>query len=358
MSQCFQITLTPVERKLDVEPGESILSAALRQGVAMPHGCRDGACGSCKSRLLSGRVLHGAYQSRALSPAEAEAGQILPCVAQPQSDCAIEVRELPQAPPHRVVKTPVRVQHIERATADVIVLTVQLPRALEFGFRAGQYIEFALNEGARRRYSIANSPQRLGRPALLELHLRHMPGGRFTDHAFGAMKSGELLRMEGPYGSFQLRAEDPAPIVLLASGTGFAPIKALIEQLEDGADERAVILYWGGRRAADLYRRDWCEAALHRLPRLRFVPVLSEPAPGDAWTGRTGFVHEAVMADFPDLSAHQVYACGAPLMVEAARRDFTSRCGLSPERFYADSFVSEADKARQAVAPAIDLTPA
>lgn len=355
MSQCFQITLMPAARKLDADPGETILSAALRQGIALPHGCRDGVCGSCKSRLLSGRVLHGDHTPRALSPAEAEAGQILPCVARPQSDCTLDVQELPPMPLHRVAKTPVRVQQMERAAADVIVLTVQLPAALEFGFAAGQYVEFTVRDGAKRRYSIANAPGRLGDPKRLELHVRHMPGGKFTDYAFGAMKAGDILRMEGPFGSFQLHPDDPGPIVMLASGTGFAPIKALLEQLEDNTDARRVDLYWGGRRAADLYRRAWCEAALYRHPQLRFIPVLSEPE--NDWTGRTGFVHEALMADLPDLSAHRVYACGAPLMVEAARRDFTAHCGLPFQNFHADSFVSEADKAREeavaALAPAL-----
>lgn len=346
MSQRFQITLMPAERTLDAEPGESILSAALRQGVNLPHGCRDGVCGSCKSQLLSGHVVHGEHAARALSAAEAQAGKILPCVARPQSDCTLDVQELPPMPLHRVVKTPVRVQQMERVAADVVVLTVQLPATLEFGFAAGQYVEFTLRDGARRCYSIANSPQRLGDPRRIELHVRHMPGGKFTDHAFGAMKAGDILRMEGPHGSFQLHPDDTGPIVMLASGTGFAPIKALLEQLEDNADQRPVNLYWGGRRAADLYRRDWCEAALYRHPRLRFIPVLSEP--GDNWTGRTGFVHDAVMADLPDLSAYRVYACGAPLMVDAARRDFTAHCRLAPQNFHADSFVSEADKAREA----------
>ena len=179
----------------------------------------------------------------------------------------------------------------------------------------------------------------------MELHLRHMPGGLFTDHVFGAMKAKDILRLEGPFGSFYLREDSTKPIILLASGTGLAPIKALVEQMQIKASIRPVTLYWGCRSRADLYLHDWAVQADMDMPNLRYVPVLSEPHADDAWSGRRGLVHEAVMADWPDLSAHQVYACGAPLMVEAAQRDFIARCGLPADEFFADAFTSAADKA-------------
>ena len=191
---------------------------------------------------------------------------------------------------------------------------------------------------------MANAPHDLGSPPSIELHIRHMPGGRFTDHVFGAMKPRDILRVEGPFGSFFLRDDSTKPIVLLASGTGFAPIKAIIEHMRMKGSNRQAVLYWGCRRKADLYLNDWCERAAAEMPNLRYVPVLSEPAAEDAWSGRVGFVHEAVMADLPDLSGHQVYACGAPVMVDSAQRDFVQRCGLPAEEFYADAFTSEADK--------------
>jgi CDP-4-dehydro-6-deoxyglucose reductase len=171
-----------------------------------------------------------------------------------------------------------------------------------------------------------------------------MSGGKFTDHVFGAMKEKEILRVEGPLGSFFLREDSDAPIVLLASGTGFAPIKAIVEHMRAKGQARPAVLYWGCRRRADLYLHDWAVEAAAALPWLRYVPVLSEPAPEDAWSGRTGLVHQAVMADLPDLSGHQVYACGAPVMVESAQRDFVARCGLPEEQFFADSFTSEREK--------------
>ena len=171
-----------------------------------------------------------------------------------------------------------------------------------------------------------------------------MAGGKFTDHVFGAMKEKEILRMEGPFGSFCLREDSDKPIVLLASGTGFAPIKALIEHMQFKGATRPATLYWGCRSRADLYMHRWVETLAATWPTLRYVPVLSEPKADDHWTGRTGFVHRAVMEDLPDLSRHQVYACGVPVMVDSAKRDFVARCGLPEDEFIADAFTSEADK--------------
>ncbi|MFY8118089.1 MAG: CDP-6-deoxy-delta-3,4-glucoseen reductase [Roseateles sp.] len=340
----FQVTVQPSGRVFEVEREETLLGAAIRQGVGLPYGCKDGACGSCKSRLLEGRVIHGAHQPKTLTPEEEAAGFVLTCCATPQTDCSLEARTVPGAGEFPVLKLPSRVLSLDKPAADVAVLRLQLPANQNFQFHAGQYVEFILRDGARRSYSMANAPHNLGTPAAIELHIRHMPGGKFTDHVFGAMKEKDILRMEGPFGSFFLREDSDKPIVLLASGTGFAPIKAIIERIEHLGLSRPVTLYWGCRSQADLYLHDWALQAAARLPQLRYVPVLSEPKAEDGWTGRTGFVHQAVMADFPDLSGHQVYACGAPIMVESAQRDFVARCQLPAEEFYADAFTSEADK--------------
>jgi CDP-4-dehydro-6-deoxyglucose reductase, E3 len=338
----FKVTVQPSGRTFEVARDEAVLPAAIRQGVGLPYGCRDGACGSCKSKLLEGRVIHGAHQQKALSAAEEEAGFILTCCATPQTDLVVEARTVPGAGEFALLKMPCRVTSITRAAPDVAILKLQLPANVAFQYHAGQYVEFILRDGARRSYSMANAPHLA--EGGIELHLRHMPGGKFTDHVFGAMKERDILRLEGPFGSFFLREASTKPIVLLASGTGFAPIKAIIEQLRFKGSERDTVLYWGCRSRADLYLHDWALAAAAEMPRLRYIPVLSEPRPEDAWTGRTGLVHQAVMADLPDLSAHQVYACGAPIMVDSAQRDFVARCGLPAEEFYADSFTSEADK--------------
>jgi len=336
----FTVTVQPSGRQFEVARDEVMLPAAIRQGIGLPYGCKDGACGSCKSRLLEGRVIHGAHQLKALSADEEAAGLILSCCATPQTDCVIESRQVTAADQFPVLKMPTRVMSIQRPAADVAVLKLQLPANQSFQYHAGQYVEFILRDGARRSYSMASAPELA--QGVMELHIRHMPGGRFTDHVFGAMKEKEILRMEGPFGTFFLREDSPKPVVMLASGTGFAPIKALIEHMEAKGLTRPTVLYWGARKAADLYLRDWTEAAVARLPWLRFVPVLSEPDAG--WDGRTGFVHQAVMVDLPDLSGHQVYACGAPVMVQSAQRDFVAACGLPEEEFFADAFTSEADK--------------
>ena len=340
----FQVTVQPAALSFTVDSDEAILPAAIRQGVGLPYGCRDGACGSCKSRLIAGRVIHGAHQLKALSVAEEEAGFILTCCATPQSDCVVEARSVPGAGEFPVLKMPSRVLSLDKPSHDVAVLKLQLPANQNLQYRAGQYVEFILRDGARRSYSMANAPHALGSSPAIELHVRHMPGGKFTDHVFSTLKEKDILRMEGPFGSFFLREDSDKPMILLASGTGFAPIKAIVQQLQHKGIQRPVVLYWGCRRKADLYQHDWCLQAADEMPQLRYVPVLSEPTADDAWTGRTGFVHQAVMADFPDLSAHQVYACGAPVMVESAQRDFVERCGLPAGEFYADSFTSEADK--------------
>jgi CDP-4-dehydro-6-deoxyglucose reductase len=340
----FTVTLQPSGRSFSVDRDEPILAAAIRQGVGLPYGCKDGACGSCKCRLLEGRVIHGAHQAKALSAEEEAAGLTLTCQAAPQTDVVLEVRTVPGAGEFAIRKMPCRVMRIERPAADVAILHLQLPANDPLRYHAGQYVEFLLAGGARRSYSMANAPHTQGDKPAIELHVRHLPGGLFTDHVFGAMKEKEILRIEGPFGSFFLREDSDKPMVLLASGTGFAPIKAILEHLEWKRSQRPAVLYWGCRTRADLYLHDWAEAAAARLPNLRYVPVLSEPRDDDAWRGRTGLVHHAVMQDLPDLSRHQVYACGAPIMVESAQRDFVARCALPADEFYADAFTSEADK--------------
>ena len=344
----FKVSVQPAGVSFEVARDEAILAAAIRSGIGLPYGCRDGACGSCKSRLVEGRVLHGAHQAKALSAAEEQDGWILTCCATPQTDCVVQARTVAGAGEYPPLKMPARVATLTRAAPDVMVMRLQLPATMAFKYRAGQYVEFILRDGSRRSYSMATAPEQLGDPPLIELHLRHMPGGKFTDHLFAAMKERDILRLEGPFGSFFLRDDsaDPVqrPIVFLASGTGLAPIKAIVEHLRAQGMARPAVLYWGCRSQADLYQHEWATAAAAAMPGLRYVPVLSEPRAEDDWRGRMGLVHQAVMADLPDLSGHQVYACGAPVMVEAARRDFSDRCGLPPEAFFADSFTSEADK--------------
>ncbi len=340
----FTVTVQPSGRQFNAMDQETLLAAGIRQGIGLPYGCKDGACGSCKCRLIEGTVVHGPHQSKALSADEEAAGFILTCCGVPQGDVVIESRQVTEVGAFPIKKMPARVSSLERASHDVIVMKLQLPASDTFQYRAGQYVEFILRDGDRRSYSMANAPHTQAEAPVLELHLRHMPGGKFTDHVFTNMKEKEILRIEGPFGSFFLREESERPMVLLASGTGFAPIKAIIEHMRFKGIQRPATLYWGGRRPADLYQQAWIEAQLAALPNLRYVPVVSDALPEDSWTGRTGFVHRAVLEDQPDLSGFEVYACGAPIVVESARRDYVA-AGLAEELFYADSFTSAADKA-------------
>lgn len=341
-STAFQVRIEPSGREFEVHPGETLLAAGIAQGIAMPYGCKDGACSSCKCKKLSGSVLQGPHQAKALSDEEEAQGFVLTCCASALSDVVLESRQVTAADAFAIKKLPTRVTSLTKVSDDVMLLKLQMPASEVFGYHAGQYIEFLLRDGVRRSYSMANAPhlQHEG----LELHIRHMPGGLFTDQVFGTMKLRDILRVEGPYGSFYLREDSAKPIILLASGTGFAPIKALLEHMQFAGINRPTTLYWGGRRPSDLYLNDWVQAQMALMPNLRYVPVVSDALPEDTWRGRTGFVHRAVLEDVSDLSGHQVYACGAPMVVDSARRDYL-QAGLPPDEFYADAFTSAADKA-------------
>ena len=329
------VTVQPAGLSFLVEDGEAVLTAALRQGLILPYGCKNGACGSCKGKIVSGTVDYGVYQKKALTDEDRAAGKALFCQAKPLTDLVIEARTVGAAKDIQIKTLPCRVQSMQRVADDVMVLQLKLPANEKLVYLAGQFLEFLLRDGSRRSFSMANPPHDA---ELLQLHVRHVAGGNFTDHVFGKMKERDILRFEGPLGTFFLREDSPKPIVFVASGTGFAPIKAIIEHMIHKNIRRPMTLYWGGRRPRDLYMHD-----LAKTWPLTYVPVISDALPEDNWSGRSGFVHRAVMQDFPDLSGHQVYACGVPIMVDSAKRDFVKECKLPEEEFYADSFTTQAD---------------
>jgi CDP-4-dehydro-6-deoxyglucose reductase len=333
-----QVTIQSSGHRFTVNDGETVLAAALREGIVIAYGCRHGICGTCKGRLLAGAVDYGVYQEHAMTEAERRAGMALFCQAKPLADLTIQCREIGSAVKGIQIKIlPARVVKMQRAARDVMLLDLKLPANERLQYLAGQYIDLLLRGGTRRSFSMASAP---GEDGVLQLHLRDY-GGPFSQHVFSVMKEKDIIRFEGPFGTFFLREDSAKPIILLASGTGFAPIKAIVEHASHTGVCRPMTLYWGCRVRADLYLNGLAES-WHQAGRLRYVPVLSDAPASDGWTGRTGLVHRAVMEDFPDLSGHQVYACGAPVMVDAARRDFTSRCGLPEEEFFADSFTPSA----------------
>jgi CDP-4-dehydro-6-deoxyglucose reductase, E3 len=307
MSQEFTITLKPSGNTFKAAADESILDAAMRQGIGLPYGCRNGACGSCKGTLVSGKAC---------------------------SDLTLEVKEIGGTGDIQVRTLPCRVEKVEKPAGDVAILSLKLPAQERLQFMAGQYIDILLKDGKRRSFSIANAPHH---DSHVELHIRHVPDGQFTSFVFNEMRDRAILRFEGPLGSFFLREESDKPIIFMAGGTGFAPIKAVIEHAMFKHIDREMVLYWGARSRADLYMPDLPVQWAKEYPNFTFIPVLSEPKPEDNWPGRTGLVHQAILDDFESLAGYQVYACGAPIMIEVGQRAFHER-GLPEDEFFADSF--------------------
>jgi CDP-4-dehydro-6-deoxyglucose reductase, E3 len=336
-----RVAIRNTGHEFQVVEGSSVLQGALDAGLLLPYGCRDGACGSCKGKLIEGRIDYGRYSEKALTSEEREQGYALFCQAKPLSDVLIEAREVRKAGDIQVRKLPARVHRLERAADDAMIVYLKLPANERLMFLPGQYIDILLKDGTRRSFSMANAPHD---DEFVQLHVRHVPGGAFTDHVFKTMKERDILRFEGPFGTFFLREESGKPIVFVASGTGFAPIKSVIDAALRKGVARPMTLYWGARRPKDLYLDALPGRWAGEHPGFRYIPVVSEALPEDRWSGRTGFVHRAVMQDFSDLSAHQVYACGVPIMVDSARRDFTRQCGLPENEFFSDSFTTAADK--------------
>ena len=339
----FQITIKPSDHSFACAEGETVLASAMAADLMLPYGCRNGACGTCKGKVLEGRIDAGPVQASTLTADEQQQGYALFCCAKPLSDLVIEVREVRRAGDIRIRKLPCRVESIDKPAPDVAIVRLKLPANERLQFLAGQYIDLLLKDGRRRSFSLATAPHD---DALLELHIRHIPGGHFSGQLFNEFKGREILRFEGPLGTFFLREDSDKPIIFVAGGTGFAPIKGVIEHaLHHQIDAtRPMVLYWGVRAKRDLYLPElpgkWQQASRN----FTFIPVLSDPAPADEWPGRTGFVHQAVLDDFADLSGYQVYACGGPAMIDVARKSFTETRGLPAEEFLADSFTYAVEK--------------
>ena len=331
----YRISLQPGGHEFEAAADQTVLEAALGAGLLLPHSCRDGACGACKGKVVQGTVDYGKYSAGALSAADQAEGYALFCCARPASDLVIEARNVIRAGDIPVKKLPCRVQKLQRLADDVMLLDLKLPASENFQFRAGQYIDILLADGQRRSFSIANAPHDAGH---IELHVRKIDGGKFTAHVFETMKEKDILRFEGPLGSFWLQEDSQRPIVMVAGGTGFAPIKGMIEHAIAVGLKRPITLYWGARDRAGLYLDELARGWVGALPGLRYIPVLSDEKAADAWDGRRGLVHQAVLDDFATLADHEVYACGAPAMIDVARKSFCGERTLPEDRFFADAF--------------------
>jgi CDP-4-dehydro-6-deoxyglucose reductase, E3 len=350
-SDDYTVRIEPHGRVIRVRPGQPVLEAALAAGLNLPHSCKSGHCSSCRARLRTGEVSYPDVRPAGITAAEEAAGNILLCQARPKTDLVIEARLIATVADVEIKTLPCRIARLTPLAADVMQVWLRLPAVETLRFQPGQYLDVLLEGGRRRSFSIASPPHDSD---LLELHVRRVPGGGFTERLFGAagvpgggvpgadspLTDGALLRIEGPVGQFIYR-RSTSPLLMIAGGTGFAPLKSMLRHiLEDGSDniERDIHLYWGARGPDDIYEESLALAWTRRYPRFHFTSVLSESSATAAGEHRRlGWVHEAALADHPDLTGFEVYAAGPPAMIEAIRTSFP-RHGLNPERLYFDSF--------------------
>ena len=334
-----KVELVNDNKSFTTEAGETILSAALRQGIVSPHKCRNGFCGSCMGLLRDGEVEHGEERPRGLSEEKEKAGFILCCRAMTIGDIRLEVETIDAVADLPIKTLPCRVSQLKKLSADVMLLELKLPPHEKFEFRAGQYLDFILPDSRRRSFSMANSPSSCEK---LELHIRQVPGGSFTGKVFNEMKVKDMLRIQGPFGTFILRDDNTRPAILVAGGTGLAPLKSMLETVREEGCDRPLYLYWGARSASDLYFHQELQQWERELDCLHYTPVLSEASAADEWSGATGWVQEAVLSDFPDLAGMDVYASGPPPMIDAIQQQFPAN-GLEQGHFYFDSFEYASD---------------
>jgi CDP-4-dehydro-6-deoxyglucose reductase, E3 len=329
----FKVQLTKQDSSFIVEKDETILEAALRQGHNLPYGCRNGSCGSCKAKIISGKIAYADDLPEAISKEEHQQGIALLCQAKASSNLSIDARTVESSADIKLRQFPCRVTLCEKLNHDVIRLTLELPKTERLQFLAGQYIDILMQDGKRRSFSLANPPHE---DQILELHIRYYEGGLFSEYAFKDLKDKALLRIEGPLGQFTLQ-ESERPIIMIAGGTGFAPVKSLVEHSLEKNDIRPIHIYWGARTETDLYFdhvvKQWAIDHAH----ITYIPVLSEIDNTKNWKGKTGFVHEAVLEDHADLSEHDIYACGPPPMINAVVESFPEH-GMNRDRLFSDSF--------------------
>lgn len=330
----FKVRVPASGHEFSIEENETILGAALRQGIGLPYGCRNGACGKCSGEVITGETRCDASALRAVAKKEYEEGKTLFCQACALSDLEIKVREIVKGADIEIKRLPCRVEKKQLLTHDIMMLKLKLPEMERLQFMAGQYLEFLLKDGKRRAFSIANAPHD---DEFIELHIRHVPDGQFGDFVFDGLKEKTLMRIEGPLGSYFLREDSDRPIILMGGGTGFAPLKGMLEHAFYTNCKRPIHLFCGARSKRDLYMDEMVQSWLQHHPNLKYTAVLSEPSEQDNWKGESGFVHESVVRHYSDLSGFDVYLSGPPPMVKAGMDLFYEK-GLPQTQIYSDSF--------------------
>lgn len=329
-----KITLSPSNAEFHTQGDEPILDAALREGIQLPYGCRGGGCGACKTQLIEGEIVYGDTEPEALTEKEIEQGWILCCQARAKTDLVLKTGEVAETKDIPIKTLPSRVMKLEQLSHDVMGLWLKLPSTERLQFLAGQYIDILMKDGKERSFSLANAPHD---DEYLQLQIRYYDGGVFSEIVFNEMKEKTLLRIKGPFGNFFLREESDRPSIFVAGGTGFAPVKGIIEHMIAKGDTRPISLYWGVRSKRDLYLDELASGWSEKHDHIEYIPVLSEPLEDDEWEGKTGFVHDAILEDITDFSNMDVYASGPPIMVESIHKSFTEH-GLKEERLYSDAF--------------------
>lgn len=338
----FDVIIRPSGHQFTVNKDELILDAALRQGISFPYGCRSGVCGNCLGKLIAGEVSYPEGLPVSLSEEDKNKGDTLFCSAIANSLLEIEVIEIAE----EIIQAqtlPARITSLHKLSHDVMEMTLTLPGGKRLPFHAGQYIEFLLKDNKKRAFSLANSPLD---DENLKLHLRLIDGGYFTNFVFNEMKEKALVRINGPLGSFFIHGDSDHPLILIAGGTGFAPIKAMVEQLITEESKREIHIYWGARAKRDLYHHELAEQWATAHETIQYIPVLSSANDDDQWQGRTGFVHQSVAEDFGDLSGHDVYMAGPPPMINAAKELFNQQ-GLPDAQLFSDAFDYSADSQKK-----------
>ena len=340
----YQVRIRQADRPVSVEPGQTILEAALAQGVAYPHGCRSGNCGACKSRCYAGELELAPYSDYALSGAERASGLILACRAVPWSDAEVGWLDADELMVHPIRHLTCGVRALEQATHDIRVVRLEILSGGPFSFSAGQYARVRFDDLPARDYSMANRPDQPD----LELHIRRMGGGGASVYAGTRLAVGDIVTVEGPYGTSYLRERHTGPILAVAGGSGLAPIASIVESALARGMQQPIRLYFGVRDERDLYREAALAALAAAHPNFRFTPVLSEPHGPTA--RRTGFVHQVVAGELGDVDGMKAYLAGPPPMVEAASAMLTAH-GVRREDIHADAFYTEAEKTTLGGAP-------
>lgn len=330
----MKVSIQNKNQTFECEENEDVLDAALRQSITLPYGCRGGFCGNCVGTVVEGEIDYPDGQPAGITDEEVAAGKALFCQAHAKTDLTIDIKIIDTPEGIEPRKMPARVHSLEKLADDVILLKLKIPEADRLQFLAGQYVDFILSDGRHRAFSLANPPHH---DEFLEFQIRHVPGGYFTSIVFEELKEKALIRIEGPLGTFYLREDNNDPIIMMAGGTGMAPLRGMLLHIIETGIDRPVHLFWGARAKKDIYMQDEINQWLKDYPQLKFTAVLSEPEEADNWQGETGWVHEAVTRTYPDMSAHEVYMSGPPPMIYAAKDAF-HECGLAEDKVFSDSF--------------------